>query len=160
LWLKRDISDDKEANEAETTMTAVVVMESGSDWPGQLDDSTHVVAFGCGAEDLLQRTRAKLDAIMRRDRGLRVAVLACSAAIGMVPSKERAKLARALFGAVKRTSRGRLILSAAGRAPCELRQELLTLAGALSSELRGSSASISVRFSEVPIRLPARRVKR
>jgi hypothetical protein len=131
-------------------MTAMVVMESGSDWPGQVDDSTHVVAFSQGPEDLLRRTHEKLDAIRRRERGALVAVLACSTATGGATAGSRAELARALLRAVRSASHGRLILSANRRASRDLRQELLELAGALSSELHGSSATICVRFTETP----------
>lgn len=141
-------------------MTAMVVMESGSDWPGQIDDSTHVVAFGQGPDDLLRRTQDRLDAIGLRKRGVHVAVLACSAATGGAVAGSRAELARALLRAVRSTSHGRLILSANGRASRDLRQELLELAGALSSELRGSSATVTVRFLESPRTAAGRTARR
>jgi hypothetical protein len=129
-------------------ITAMVVMEPGSDWPGRIGDSTHVVAFGHGADDLLLRTQRKIDAISRREAGIRVAILACSAATGGPTSDDRAELARTLLGAVRSTAHGKLILSASARASLELRRQLFSLAGSLSDELGGSSATVSLRFSE------------
>ena len=141
-------------------VTAMVVMESGSDWPGHISDSTHVVAFGHGAEDLLQRTQNKIHAIARREAGIRVAILACGAATSGTTLDHRAELARALLGAVRRTARGRLILCANSRASHELRQQLFTLAGSLRDELRGSTATVSLRFSEASRRAGARAADR
>jgi len=125
------------------TRTAMIVMESGSDWPGQVGDSTNVVAFSHGDEDLLRRTQERLGALERRREGVRVAVLACNGATGEEAAGRR-PLAKTLLGAV--TIRGRLILSANGRASYQLRQELLTLA----EELRGRTAVVSLLFTEAP----------
>jgi hypothetical protein len=130
------------------TTTAMVVMEPGSDWPGQIGDSMNVVAFGSGGEDLLRRTQEKLDALLRSKQGVRVAVLACSAVVDGFAGGPRAKLARMLLSAVSHATCGRLILIASGQAARPLRQELFALAGALTTELRGTSATVSLRFAE------------
>src|SRR5580658_3789323 len=97
------------------TTTAMIVMEPGSDWPGQVGDETNLVAFGQGCDDLLRRTQDKLGVLQRSRQVIRVAVLACNAATGGAAALGRAQLARALLGAVSSTNSGRLVLSASGR---------------------------------------------
>jgi hypothetical protein len=137
------------------TTTAMIVMEPGSEWPGQIGDTTNLVAFGHGFDDLLRKTRDKLGALQRSKQVIRVAVLACNAATGHAAAVGRAQLARALLGAVASTNSGRFVLSASRRTSQPLLQELLALAGALAEELRGTSATVSLRFAEAP-RTPAR----
>jgi hypothetical protein len=126
----------------------MVVMEPGSDWPGQIGDSTNLVAFSQEGEDLSRRTQEKIDALRRRRQGVRIAVLACSSATGGTSARQRAQLARVLLGAVKSTTCGRLTLTASGLASHQLRQELVALAGELTDELRGTTATISLRFAD------------
>jgi hypothetical protein len=132
----------------------MVVMEPGSDWPAQIADLTDVV--GLAGEDLLERTKEKLDALQRGNQRVRVAVLACNSATGGEIVGRRTQLARALVGAVARTIHGRLILSASEQASHELREELFTLAGDLTDQLRGTTASVSLWFTE-PSHRPAAR---
>jgi hypothetical protein len=132
------------------TTTAMIVMEPGSDWPGQVGDATSLVAFGHGCDDLLQRTQNELGILRRSKQVIRVAVLACNAATGSVASVGRAQLARALLGAVASTSSGRLLLTASGQASPPLLQELLGLAEALTEEVRGTSVTVSLRFADAP----------
>ncbi len=58
----------------------------------------------------------------------------------------RARVARALLAAVSATTFGRLVLTASRCASLPLRQELFSLMGALSEQLRGTTATV---FSEV-----------
>jgi hypothetical protein len=129
------------------TALALVVMEAGGAWPGQIGDSTDLVAFSSGGEDLLQRTEQKLSALHRKKQNVRVAILACNST-GGATTQRRAQLARLLLGAVTSTACGRLILSASGRASTQLRRDLLALAGQLTDGLRGTTATISVQFTE------------
>jgi|HubBroStandDraft_2_1064218.scaffolds.fasta_scaffold99844_2 hypothetical protein len=129
---------------------AMIVMELGSDWPGQVGDETNVVLPGDGSEDLLHKTEEKLVALRRGNHSVRVAVLACNAAVGAAAAAARAQLARVLFGTVTDSLHGRLILSASARATLQLREELLRLAGALTEGLRGRRATVSVQFSQPP----------
>jgi hypothetical protein len=134
----------------ESTMTtAMVVMEHGSEWPGQIGDSMKVIAFSHDGEDLLRRTQRSVGALRGLDGGIRVAVLACNLAAGGAAADRRAQLAHALLGAVASTNRGRLVLRASGIASHQQRQELLGLAQALTKELRGTTATVLVRFAEV-----------
>jgi hypothetical protein len=127
---------------------AMIVMESGSDWPGQVGDETNVVLPSDGSEDLLHKTEEKLEALRRGNHSVRVAVLACNAAEGAGAAAARAELARMLFGTVTGALHGRLILSASAHATRQLREELLRLAGALTEGLRGRRATVSVQFTE------------
>jgi len=129
--------------------TAIVVMEPGSDWPGQIGDSMNVVASCDGGEDLFRRAQEKLAALHGSQKGVRVAVLACNSAADGAAADRRVRLARALLGAVTRSVRGRLILGVSGRASDQLRRELLALAGALGEEARGTTASVTLQFAEV-----------
>jgi len=140
------------------TTTAMIVMEPGSEWPGQVGDATNLVAFGQGCDDLLRRTQDKLGVLQRSKQVVRVAVLACNVATGHAAAVGRAQLARALLGAVANTNSGRLVLSASGHTSQQLLHELLALAGALAEELRGTSATVSLRFTEASC-TPARRAR-
>jgi hypothetical protein len=134
--------------EGDMTTTAMVVMEPGSAWPGWVGDSLYVVAFSRGGEDLVRRTRDRLRALQGHAERVRVAVLACSSTTNPELARDRITLAHALLGAVTTTARGRLILSATRCASAGLRQELLAPTGALTDQLRGTSATVSLRFAE------------
>ena len=41
------------------TTVSMVVMEPGSDWPGQIGDSTNLVALCQGGEEMVRRTQAR-----------------------------------------------------------------------------------------------------
>ena len=127
--------------------TTMIVMEPGSDWPGPVGECTDLVAFSQGCEDLVQRTQEKLGVLQRSKKAVRVAVLACNALTGDA-SRRRAELARTLLGAIASATCGRLILSASGHASPRLMSELLALSEALTLELRGTTATVSLRFLE------------
>jgi len=128
--------------------TAVVVMEPGSEWPTGIEGLTNVVGLGSLGEDLLLRTRAKLDVFQRREFTVSLAVLACSTATCGDLFGSRATLARALLGAVTGTASGRLILSARNTISRPLRRELVTLAARLVDESRGTTATVALWFTE------------
>jgi hypothetical protein len=135
----------KEINMA---MVSLVVMEPGSEWPGHVGDSANLVAFSQDGEKLLQRTQEKLEALRRGQQDVRVAVLACNGETDGEANGCRAQVAHTLLAAVRGTTFGRLVLSASGRASLRLRQELLSLTGALSEQLRGTTATVSLKFTE------------
>jgi hypothetical protein len=128
--------------------TALVVMEPGSDWPGQIGDSMNVVASSDGGEDLFRRTREKIIALHDSKKAVRVAVLACNFATDGAAVGRRAQLARTLLGAVTCSTFGRFILGASGRASYPFREALLALAGAITEEARGTTVTVSLRFTE------------
>ncbi len=128
------------------TTFSVVVMEPGSDWPGQVGDDSTLVAFCQEGDELVRRTQARLTDLADHKQCVRVAVLACNDETGDLTAGRRARLARLLLGSVIHVARGRLILSASHHASHRLREHLLALAGALSEALHGSSASVSLRF--------------
>jgi hypothetical protein len=127
--------------------TAMIVLERGGEWPAHIDGLTDVVGLSSEADDLLERTRKKLEALRSSNRAVRVAVLACNSAT-CDGSPRRESIARTLLGAVTNAPRGRLILTANEAASTPLRAELLTLAEELRNAARGSSASVSVWFTE------------
>jgi hypothetical protein len=128
------------------TAFSVVVMEPGSDWPGQVGDSTTLVAFCQEGEELLRRTQARLRALADRDQCVRVAVLACNGETEGLTANRRERIAQLLLDAVAATTCGRLIVSANGAASHHLREHLFALVGALTRALQGSTATVSLRF--------------
>jgi hypothetical protein len=128
-------------------VVSLIVMEPGSAWPGHVGDSENVVAVGELEESLLPRIRRRLDSLRRRGERVRVAVLACNGATDIASVGRRAELAHELLTAVSAVIFGRLVLSAAESASTQLRNELLSLAGALSEARRGA-VIVSLKFSE------------
>ena len=126
-------------------VVSLIVMEPGSEWPGHVGVSENVVAIGHHDERLLERTRQRLDSLRQRGDHVRVAVLACNEATDDASVASRKEVAQELASAVAATRFGRLVLSAAERASVQLRHGLISLAGALSNELRGTS--VWVRFT-------------
>jgi hypothetical protein len=131
-------------------MVSLVVMEPGSEWPGHVGDSSNLVAFSQKGEKLLQRTHEKLETLRRGRQSVRVAVLACNGEADGEVDGYRAKIACTLLAAVTGTTCGRLVLSVSSGASLRVRQELLALAGTLSEHLRGTTATVSLRFTEAP----------
>jgi hypothetical protein len=125
---------------------SLVVMESGSEWPGHVGNFENLVAVGVEQDQLLERTRARLGQLRREGHHVRVAVLACNAATDARSNDRRAKVASELLDAVATDAFGRIVLTCAETAPARLRQELFSLGGALID--RGTSALVSMRFPE------------
>jgi hypothetical protein len=136
------------AEEIDMAMVSLVVMEPGSEWPCHIGHHSNLVAFSQRGEKLLKRTKEELFTLHRGQQNVRLAVLACNGETGGEADGYRAQIARTLLAAVTRTTFGRLVLSASGGASLEVRQELLALAGALSEQLRGTTATVSLRFTE------------
>ncbi len=126
-------------------VVSLIVMETGSRWPGHVRDSENIVTVGHGAETLLQMTRRTLALLDRRGQTVRVAVLACSQAIDATAVAHRGHVARTLLDAVAAATSGRLVLTSANGSP-EQRRELLSLAGSLSHIAPG--AVVRVTFSD------------
>jgi hypothetical protein len=129
------------------SMVSLVVMEPGSEWPRQVGNHPNLIAFTQKGEKLLQRTQEELETLRRGQQNVRVAVLACNGDADGGVDGYRAKIARSLLASVTSTTFGRLVLSAKGGASLRVRQELLALAGTLSEQLRGTTATLSLRFT-------------
>jgi hypothetical protein len=125
---------------------ALIVMEPGSEWPGHVGDAEDVVAFAHGGEGLLATIEHRLDSIRQRGQHVRVAILACNEAADSVATLQRSAVATVLLRAVTSAGLGRLLLSAGANASVPLRREMLSLVGALSQKIEGTTASVSVRF--------------
>jgi hypothetical protein len=130
------------------TTTGMIVMERGSDWPGPIGDVTNLVAFSQGCDELLRKTQEKLEALQRSKQQVRVAILACNSATDDAAARRRAELARILLVAVASATCGRLILCTGGPASRRQVEALLALAEALAEEFRGTTATVSLRFTE------------
>jgi hypothetical protein len=127
-------------------VTTLIVMEPGSEWPGHVGDSEHVVAVANDDEGLLGRTREKVSSMRQHGEHVRVAVLACNRAADPSSVTRRAEVARELLTAVGDAGFGRLVLTVSDRASMRERCELLSLVGELSHDLRGPT--VSVRFGD------------
>ena len=126
---------------------ALVVMEPGSEWPGDVGMSETLVAMKPG-QDTVRRTRERLAALHRQREHVQVAVLACNDATDAETTDRRIAVGRALLASISRAWHGRLLVIApAGRASSLLRQHLLSLAETLTDELRGTSATVTLRFT-------------
>ncbi len=136
------------AEEIDIAVVSLVVMEPGSEWPRHFGHHSNLVAFSQKREKLLQRTQEELDTLRRGQQSVRVAVLACNGDTDGEVDRYRTKIARTLLAAVMGTTFGRLVLSASCGASLRARQELLAIAGTLTEQLRGTSATVSLSFSE------------
>jgi hypothetical protein len=140
---------------------SIIVMEKGSEWPGQVGECQSLLAVGaCDEHETLQRTRERLEWLRHHDHQVRVAVLACSEATDPASAARRAAVAHELFGVVRATVSGRLVLAGTDHASMQARRELLGLAGALSDRLGGTSATVSVRFGSPGNPPPGANVRR
>jgi hypothetical protein len=126
----------------------LIEMESGSEWPGHIDDSENVVAVGHDEGGLLEKRRRTLESLRQQGQQVRVAVLACNQEADPSSVSRRAEVAHELLTSVTVGGFGRLVLTASNRVSMRQLCELLSLAGELRRRLRGATASVSVRFGE------------
>ncbi len=126
---------------------ALVVVESGSDWPpfvhGDADD---VVALSQSNVDLdsgaLQRACGRAQ---HSQTAVRLAVLACGGEVDDASIHRRAVTADRLLAAVAHATGGQLVLSARHGASTALRLGLIGLASTLSDTTSANLATVSVR---------------
>jgi hypothetical protein len=126
----------------------LIVMEPGGAWPGHVGRSEDVVALSYESELLLTRTRQRLEALRESRQEIRIAVLSCRDTADLKALELRSQLAHELLSEVSASGFGRLILSAADGASTQLRRQLLSLAGVLSYELRGTTTTVSLKFGD------------
>jgi len=127
-------------------VVSLIVMEPGSEWPGHVGDTENIVAAGSGGAALLQRTRRTVDLLRARSQFVRVAVLACCEQADVESARYRSEIATQLLIAIAPAALGRLFLCTGDRPSLRLRHELLSLAGVLCHELRGTTSAVGVRF--------------
>ncbi len=136
---------------------AVVVMESGSNWPQQVNRlDADVVVFGHADDEpkdaLVRRVRRRVEL---GGNGIELAVLACNNDRTDEAMDRRGTIARALLDGIKRAPRGHLVFSARKGASPGLQQQLLSLTAMILEGMISSSASVSVRFeSDGPALVP------
>lgn len=127
-------------------VVSLIVMEAGSRWPGHVRESENVVVSAHATEGVVERTHRVLAQLRQHGKQVRIAVLACNGSVDAAALACRTELARALLEAVVAAGFGRLVLSSEARASMPVRRHLLSLAGALSHQLRGTS--VRVKFDE------------
>jgi hypothetical protein len=132
----------------EMASIALVVVETGSDWPefvrGAADE---VVALSQPTE------RTRMGAALERACGraersctvVRLAVLACNADVDDESIRRRTVTASRLVEAVVRTAGGHFVLSARNHPSADLQHGLIHLAATLRNAGRETLASVSVR---------------
>ena len=125
-------------------VVSLIVMEPGSEWPGHVGDTENIVAAGSGGAALLQRTRRTVDLLRARSQCVRVAVLACCEQADLESARYRSEIATQLLIAIAPAALGRLFLCTGDRPSLRLRHELLSLAGVLCHELRGTTSAVGV----------------
>jgi hypothetical protein len=125
---------------------SLIVMEHGSEWPGHVGNIENVVVVEQDHEALLARTREGLASLHRRGHHVHVGVLACNETTGGVSASSRAEVVVELLTALNAGRFGRLVLTTGSRASLRLRAELLSLASALDPHLRGTAATVAVKF--------------
>jgi hypothetical protein len=129
----------------------MVVLEPASPWPADfLQGSPVSVVAEQPGESRVQlggRVQAMIRTIERQGRPVGTVILSCNGAASRDAIRVRTCLAHSLLRAVLRSDEGRLILLANASVPAATRQALFALAGALTSVLPGSTASVSVRFT-------------
>ncbi len=121
-----------------------VVVEHGSEAPSVGTSENAIVGYY--SRGLLRRTLRRLDSLRRQGDLVRVAEIVCSDRTERALIDHRAEVAMELLRAVASRPGGSLVLRASDTASAELRSEMLSLAGMLSSRLPGTVASVSVRF--------------
>jgi hypothetical protein len=130
---------------------SLVVMERGSDWPALLESSWEVVAIPCDDDGVRLGTRHGLASVHSRGDHIETAFLACSTATDRASISRRKELGADLLSAVAGARLGRIVLHAGSDSSQGLQQELLSLAQVLSQALRGTSATVCVRFGASPV---------
>jgi hypothetical protein len=126
---------------------ALVVVESGSDWPPFVRGAAHdVVALSQTTVDLdsgaLQRACARAQHLRT---AVRLAVLACGGEVDDASIHRRALTSGRLLAAVAHATGGQLVLSARDGASAALRLGLIELASTLSNTTIANLATVSVR---------------
>jgi hypothetical protein len=127
----------------------LVVMEPGSQWPGHVGYHVNLVAFCPNCDELPRGTEEALNALRGAEESVRVAVLACNGETDGAEPNPRTQIAFRLLAAVTTATFGRLVLSASDGASLPLREELFALADALSAKLRGTTATVSLKFGDL-----------
>ncbi len=129
-----------------------VVVESGAGWPSD----PAVRGLGCDVvkqeanesySDLARRAQERIASIEESGGVVRVAVLSCSGDRRPEAFAGRSSLGRGLLGAVREAG-GELRIVAPGSAPVAAWPSFISLADELMGALNGSSATLSLRFSD------------
>jgi hypothetical protein len=125
----------------------LIVMEEGSEWPGQVGGSANVLVFVQNDGLFLERMQQRLEALESQGQRVRVAVLACNGAMDRDACERRRFVGRALLAVVARAGFGRLVLTAHGGSSPHFPEELLSLTDTLRAGVNGARVMVSLRVS-------------
>lgn len=139
----------------QTAGVLLVIVEGGANlpsWIGRCQDKVSDVFVLAGSSDeradaLLHRVEQRLTLLLNSDAKRGLAVLVTEAGpVTTAVELARLRIAQALLGYLKAHNEGVLLLLTQEDAPLETRVQLLSMAGNLAQQLRGSNISVNVRF--------------
>jgi hypothetical protein len=147
----------------QTAGVLLVTVEGGANlpsWIGRCQDKVSDVFVLAGsseerADALLHRVEQRLTLLSNHDVERGLAVLVTEP--GPVPTATelaRLRIAQALLGYLKARNEGVLLLLTQEDAPLETRVQLLSMAGNLAQQLRGTNISVNVRFGSLTETVP------
>jgi hypothetical protein len=142
----------------QTAGVLLVAVEGGAilpTWIGRCQDKVSDVFVLAGsyeepAEALLHRVEQRLTLLNRNgvERGLAVLVTE-GGPVSTAAEIARLRLAQALLGYLSKLGEGALLLLTEEDAPLDSRVQLLSTAGNLAQQLRGTNISVNVRFGSL-----------
>jgi hypothetical protein len=145
----------------QTVRSAIVVMESGGEWPAWLAayepfaPSTRVIVQqeDESLSSLAGRLAVRLDELERAGESVDLAIVACSERADDAALAARRDMARSILGAMAERGSGSLWFTESQRKSGGARQALSMLANDLMQEWYESGLTVSVRFGQ-PSRPP------
>lgn len=137
------------ARSAPARSVALVVMESGGDWPSFIvrHDVDVVACRDAGGEEAAA-THAVRERVARLGSPPSFAVLACNAHEDDEAMDRRVAMTQALLASLRESDHGQLIIHIPGRATPAMRRQLIGLTGALTDSMEGNPTRVSLRFGE------------
>lgn len=141
--------------------SALVVMETGSQWPAWLAryepvaPCTRVIVQQDNESlySLAQRTAERLGELSHRGESLDLAIVACSERCDDGALSARRAMAHAILSTLAESGQGSLWFTESQRQSGGARQAISVLAGTLAQEWENSGVTVSVRFGH-PSRPP------
>jgi hypothetical protein len=136
------------------SLISVVVLEAGSAWPRWLGEyqrrAPNSVVVAQSAEEASDVFAARVDRRMAEMRGghesVHVALLISNGGTDDETVDARKSICSSMLKGMVAKDQGELVLAADVRASDEIRHRLLSLAGVLCDEVRGTDVAVRVRF--------------
>ncbi|HEY2410499.1 MAG TPA: hypothetical protein VGI10_31055 [Polyangiaceae bacterium] len=133
-------------------LISVVVLEAGSAWPRWLGEyqrrAPNSVVVAQSAEETCEEFAVRVDRRMAEMRGetIHVGLLISNGSTEDDTVGARKNIASSMLKTMVARDQGELVLAADVRASDEIRHRLLSLAGVLCDEVRGTEVAVRVRF--------------